>query len=444
MSCETEIRNKMLSPWLFLYMVLIYGCPVVMSKYGYNTTKHKENNIEKITKARTGDKRFLKIPGQKLLRQEAAVGRQNETENQSNNKLKNLELITKKYIQNPMNKLPKKHVTRPALDASQEHRRRRIRRQQDLHMDSYGEIRNISTLLEPLIHEIIKAEKNQTLFNSTKFEHMKSMLDNYMKTLTTQAPALDKITFSTTPKPRLTTPEPWFYHSTDSNGYIVLGGGEDDEGGDDTDNPEYSGNLSGSGDTNHTGKQAVSIHPSSPAVVDKTLEEEMGFVVVAESSANDKQSARNSTNKNRPTTKALTTKGHISPIPPIKEAFLDINYYGPCLFCKIKETSKTRRKKRKTFRQSLENFDFVLLAQKHPSGIYSAVLSLRSENILFPSHNYIKIHVPLTCGCFASAGNTRYILAGNKMQDKLVLNNYIPLYDITDYKQVQQIHDAMV
>lgn len=271
----------------------------------------------------------MKIPGQKLLRQEAAVGRQNETENQSNTKLKNLELITKKYIQNPISKLPKKHVThkRPALDVSQEHRRWRIRRQQDLRMDSYGEIRNISTLLEPLIHEIIKAEKNQTLFNSTKFEHMKSILDNYMKTLTTQAPALDKITFSTTPKPRLTTPEPWFHHSTDSNGYIVLGGGEDDEGGDDTDNPEYSGNQSGSGDTNHTGKEAVSTHPTSPTIVDKTLEEEMGFVVVAESSANDKQSATNSTNKNRPTTKALTTKKHFSPIPPIKEAILDISKY---------------------------------------------------------------------------------------------------------------------
>ena len=85
----------------------------------------------------------------------------------------------------------------------------------------------------------------------------------------------------------------------------------------------------------------------------------------------------------------------------------------------------------------------VILAQMHPSGIYSAILSFKNGKISFPNYNYIRIHVPLSCSCFARASSARYILSGMNIAGTLTLNNIQPLYEVKSYEQVKQIHRAM-
>jgi len=81
----------------------------------------------------------------------------------------------------------------------------------------------------------------------------------------------------------------------------------------------------------------------------------------------------------------------------------------------------------------------AFLARKYPSGLFTTLLSFESGRTMFPKRHYLEIHAPITCGCFANAPNTRYILAGTKYAGRLILNAFYPLYEVDNFKDVEAI-----
>ena len=91
----------------------------------------------------------------------------------------------------------------------------------------------------------------------------------------------------------------------------------------------------------------------------------------------------------------------------------------------------------------MSKFISAYLVQKYPSGLYATILSFHVGKTTFPTHQYIEIQAPLSCGCFAKAPNTRYIVAGSKFAGKYILNAFYPLYEVNSFEDVELIQNVM-
>lgn len=86
----------------------------------------------------------------------------------------------------------------------------------------------------------------------------------------------------------------------------------------------------------------------------------------------------------------------------------------------------------------------AILVQKHPSGLFTTLLSFGLGRTLFPEYPYLQIHPPISCSCFSRAPDKRFLLVGEFYHGRMTLNNFHPLYEINSFIDVEEIQREMV
>jgi len=116
-----------------------------------------------------------------------------------------------------------------------------------------------------------------------------------------------------------------------------------------------------------------------------------------------------------------------------KSKFIDVVYSGAC------EMNNVVPRPIEEYKTALQRFDFIYLVKKHPNGVFSIIFSVERGELKFTDSDYLRINAPLSCGCFASAMNARYLIGGRLQDGKLVIDEDIPLYKVTSMKQLLSI-----